>query len=323
MPVTDVPPPAATEPVTVPRRSPRTVRWLRLARHGAQAIVAGFVFWQVALAVLGEGEGPEGMCPFGGFETLWTWATTGRTVQHTHPVNLTLAVAVLLMAVVGRGFFCGWLCPLGAIQGAIHRATLAVTDHIPPLRRWRRRAGRAVTRPGALAHRVDVALRYGRWLVLAWALGGAALTGVMVFREYDPWAALISVAEFELSTAFGVLVAVLVLSMFIRRPFCRYACPLGAIQGLTGMISPIAIQRDASACLGCDLCNRACPMSIPVNQRTRVTDSSCLGCLECVAACPSRDALGVSFALPLSARTLATAQVPAADRQPVTTDRHA
>jgi Fe-S-cluster-containing hydrogenase component 2 len=63
----------------------------------------------------------------------------------------------------------------------------------------------------------------------------------------------------------------------------------------------VAVERHADACLGCDLCNRACPMNIPVNQRTRITDTTCIGCLECVAACPSRDAIGVTIALPLPA----------------------
>src|SRR5665811_1957575 len=108
------------------------------------------------------------------------------------------------------------------------------------------------------------------------------------------------VAQFEVSLAFVVLVATLVLALFIQRPFCRYACPLGAVQSqsLAGKLSPIAVQRDASACLGCDLCNQACPMAIPVNTRTRVTDTSCIGCLECVAACPSQNGLAVTLAMP-------------------------
>ncbi len=66
--------------VTVPRRSPRTARWLRVARHGTQAVVAGIVVWQVSLQL--SGSSAEGLCPFGGFETAWTWLTTGRTVRH-------------------------------------------------------------------------------------------------------------------------------------------------------------------------------------------------------------------------------------------------
>lgn len=311
------PTPPSAEPATAARRSPRTGTLIRLARHATQVTVTGFVAWQIARQFAGDSEGAEGFCPFGGFETLWTWATTGRTVSHVHPANLALAAAIAVMALVGRGFFCGWLCPFGAIQGALHTALTAVVDRVPPARRLRRRI-RITSDANGLARRLDRILRYGRWLVLGWALIGAGLTGVMVFREYDPWAALISVAEFEFSLAFVVLLVVLALSLFIKRPFCRYACPLGAIQGLTGKLSPMAIQRDATGCLGCDLCNRACPMSIPVNRRTRVTDTACTGCLECVAACPSRDALGVTIALPLPARRVATAAT-ALTRIPPTT----
>lgn len=285
----------------VPRRSPRTARRLRWIRHGVQAAMTAIVVWQVVRQVTADDGSAEGLCPFGGFETLWTWLSTGRTVSHVHPANIALALAVALTALVGRGFFCGWLCPFGAIQGGIRAAASAVADRIPPLRRLRRRKARPGSRSGGVARRAEQILRYGRWPVLAWALGGAALTGTMVFREYDPWAALISVAEFEVSTAFVVLIAVLLLSVFVRRPFCRYACPLGAVQSMLAKASPIAVQRHAASCLGCDLCNQACPMDIPVNRRTRVTDSACLGCLECVAACPSRDALTVTIAMPLPA----------------------
>jgi polyferredoxin len=105
-----------------------------------------------------------------------------------------------------------------------------------------------------------------------------------------------------------VLVTTLVLALFIQRPFCRYAGPLGAVQPLAGKLSPIAVQRDAAACLGCDLCNQACPMAIPVNARTRVTDTSCNGCLECVGACPSQNGLSVTLAMP----TLRTRRTPPA-----------
>jgi polyferredoxin len=213
-----------------------------------------------------------------------------------HTSSLVLSVTVLGLAVVGRGFFCGWLCPMGTVQEMVHAAGRAVTDRVPPLRRLRRRMER-----GAGTQRwrqTDRVLRWGRWLVLAWAIIGAAVTGTMVFREADPWIALLSVAEFELSLAFVVLITTLVLALFVERPFCRYACPLGAVQSLAGKLSPIAVQRDASACLGCDLCNDACPMAIPVNTRTRVTDTACTGCLECVGACPSQNGLAVTLAMP-------------------------
>jgi polyferredoxin len=272
---------------------------MRLTRRAVQLVVVGAVAWQAWRRAGTGSASAEGLCPFGGFETFWTWVTTGRTVPHVHTANLVLAVAVLALALAGRGFFCGWLCPLGSLQQWVHSGADAVVSRVPPLRRLRRRVERASGSSGRTSWRLlDRVLRMGRWAVLAWAVVGAALTGTMVFREADPWIAMLSVAEFELSSAFAVLLVTFGLALVVERPFCRYACPLGAVQALVGKASPIAVQRDADACLGCDLCNRACPMAIPVNARTRVTDTSCIGCLECVAACPSQPALGVTLAAP-------------------------
>lgn len=280
----------------VPRRSPQSARQIRWSRHIVQTVVVAWIAWIVwSKAVAGPGSASaEAFCPFGGFETAFTWVTTGATVAHVHTANLVLAGIIVVLALIGRGFFCGWLCPLGSIQEAIRGMAHAVTGRAP----WMRRAGRTISAHTPWWPRVDHILRYGRYVVLVWAVGGAAVTGVMVFREVDPWNALLSVAEFEVSTAFVVLIAVLGLSVFVDRPFCRYACPLGAVQGLIGKASPMAIQRNADACLGCTICNTACPMNIEVNQATRVTDTNCIGCLECVAACPSQNALALTVTFP-------------------------
>ncbi len=289
--------PAGGARTHVPRRPTSWGRKVRWTRHAVQGALVAIVAWQAVGHVTSGGESAEAWCPLGGFETLWTLVTTGRTVAHVHTSSLVLSVAVVVLAFAGRGFFCGWLCPLGTLQELVHAAGRLVTDRVPPLRRLRRRLERSA---GAERwRRIDRVLRWGRWLVLAWAIIGAAVTGAMVFREADPWIALLSVAEFELSLTFVVLLATVVLALFIERPFCRYACPLGAIQSLAGRFSPIAVQRDAPACIDCDLCNQACPMAIPVNTRTRVTDTSCTGCLECVGACPSQNGLTVTLALPV------------------------
>ena len=82
----------------------------------------------------------------------------------------------------------------------------------------------------------------------------------------------------------ALLVVLLVLSLVVYRPFCRYLCPLGAIYGL---FNPIAFQRfsiDRSRCTSCGACQKACPMDIPVHQHPNSPD--CIRCGVCRGACP-------------------------------------
>jgi hypothetical protein len=114
----------------VPRRSPASIRGIRWTRHALQSVVVAFIAYTVwAKATVGPGApSGEAFCPFGGFETLFTWVTTGRTVAHVHTANLVLAGTVVLLTLAARGAFCGWLCPFGAIQEAVHGAGDAVAN---------------------------------------------------------------------------------------------------------------------------------------------------------------------------------------------------
>ena len=82
----------------------------------------------------------------------------------------------------------------------------------------------------------------------------------------------------------AVLVVLLLLSVVVYRPFCRYLCPLGAIYGL---FNPVALYRfriDAQKCTHCGVCQRACPMDIPVHSAPNSPE--CIRCGKCKAACP-------------------------------------
>ncbi|MBK9714795.1 MAG: 4Fe-4S binding protein [Kouleothrix sp.] len=197
---------------------------------------------------------------------------------------------------------------LGAIQEWLYAGSAWAQKRIPSLGRSVRAlktwAGATPTRrfdqrgaPTLLA-RVDGWLRYGKYLVLAWAVLGAAAYGTMVFRDYDPWAALLTIGELELTGGASVLVIVLVAALFVERPWCRYACPLGAAIGLASKLSPLRIERAGQACAGCALCNTACPVGIPIDTRTTITDASCIMCLRCVDTCPKHGALDLRLTIP-------------------------
>lgn len=302
---------------TINRRTPGLARlWhIQTLRRLAQVGIALFILYTMAVhALVGEsGElisaSPEAYCPFGGIETLYSFISSGgRFVSHTHLSNLVLFGAVLLLSVAARGAFCGWICPFGALQEWLHAASTWLQRRIRPLGRavkaLRARAGvqpaRRFDRRGAptLIERIDRWLRALKYLVLAWVLLGTAGYGFLVFRDYDPWAALLTIAELELTGGLVVLAVVLATALFVDRPWCRYACPLGAVVGLTSKLSPLRIQRSGPACAGCAHCNTVCPVGIPVDTRTDITDASCIMCLRCVDSCPRPGGLALVQVLP-------------------------
>lgn len=73
--------------------------------------------------------------------------------------------------------------------------------------------------------------------------------------------------------------------------WCRYLCPYGALMGLVALLSPLRIRREASLCIDCAKCAKACPAALPVDRPVTIQSAECLGCRQCVAACPAEGAL--------------------------------
>jgi polyferredoxin len=267
----------------------------------------GFFILYVTVVHVAAGESasnvtasPEAYCPFGGLETLYKYIISGGSfVSHTHLSNLVLAAAVLISALLLRSAFCGWICPLGFIQDIFHGFSTWIQKRFVPVRK----AVRGINNRGArLWSFLDKYLRFVKYGVLVWAVTGAAIYGVMVFRDYDPWSALINVAEWTYTPGLVVLGLTLVGSFFVERPWCRYACPLGAVSGLLGKLSPVYLKRDAASCTVCKICTSACPMGLEVHTATTITSVDCVSCLECVGECPREGAMEVRIGLPFAAK---------------------
>ncbi len=88
-----------------------------------------------------------------------------------------------------------------------------------------------------------------------------------------------------------VLAALVVLSLFFRNFWCRYACPYGALMGVFALFSPSRIQRNPDSCINCDQCSKVCPSHLPVNRVNQVLSPECTGCMDCVNVCPSKNTL--------------------------------
>jgi polyferredoxin len=238
----------------------------------------------------------EAYCPMGGLETLYTFIVSGgKYVPHVHLSNVVILVAALVTALLARNAFCGWLCPFGFIQDMVSSFSAFVQKRVPAIRR----AVKTLKTRGARLAVLDRYLRFLKYGVLAWAVIGAAVYGFMVFRDVDPWAGLWNLLEVGLTLGTVVLAIVLIASLFVERPWCRYACPLGAATGLVGKLSPFYLKRDAAACTSCAICTKACPVGLPVHTATTIKHADCMSCLECVGECPREGALELKLGMPV------------------------
>jgi polyferredoxin len=222
------------------------------------------------------------ICPFGGVETLYQLATAGSYVQKIEQSALVLMVMAFVLAVVAGPLFCGWICPFGSFQ------------------EWLGKLGRKLFKKkfnAFIPARLDSYLRFVRYGVLALILVATALSAKLIFADYDPYHALFRFYSGEVAIgALVVLGAVIVASLFVERPFCKYACPYGALLGLFNFFSIFPLRRKASSCINCKACDRSCPMNITVSSAGTIRDHQCISCLKCTSegSCPVADTVALS-----------------------------
>ena len=184
------------------------------------------------------------------------------------PVSLLLiAFTGVSFFVWGRGTFCGWLCPFGALQELV--ALLARALRLP---QWRL--------PGPWAQ----ALARGRYVLLAALLAAAGLAPAWAERmvEIEPFKTAITVG-FDRSWPYVAwAVAMLVAGALSYKFFCRYLCPLGAAMALGGRLRRWNwLPRRAECGQPCQTCRHRCAYDAIATDGA-IRYEACFQCLDCV-----------------------------------------
>lgn len=227
----------------------------------------------------------DALCPLGGLETLWRMLIEGSYVPKTHPSNLILGIGLLVGTLLAGAAFCGWVCPFGSLQDGL--TWLRKKMHLPELR---------------VPAKIDRWLRYGRYAILALILVKTITTVKLWFSGYDPYRTIFGlgwVFEFNLAEqwpAYLIALLVLVVSFWVPRAWCKYACPLGGALSILGHFSILRIRRSAASCKNCAICETSCPVGIAVASASPRLSTNCIGCLDCVQACPRSGALEIQLA---------------------------
>jgi len=171
------------------------------------------------------------VCPVGSLQNM-AEAVVDRGYALPYVVILFFSLPLVFTLFFGRTF-CAAVCPLGAIQEVV------------------------LFRPVRLPDWVSHSLGLLRYLYLGLAVVFVAGGAGYVICRYDPF-----IGFYRLGATFPMFVfgaAILVLGMFIGRPYCRFLCPYGAILGWLSRLSRRHATITPDECIKCRLCEDACP----------------------------------------------------------------
>jgi polyferredoxin len=289
--------------------------WLRRLSQTGFILLFLYLFLQTVYKPINEtGKGVKLFFQLDPLPFLSSWIAARQIASGLLLCLVTLGVTLL----AGR-WFCGWVCPFGALHNL--------------LTSWRRtRAKDRIARGGYSLWQKS------KYYILVGILVGAAL-GVNLVGWFDPFSFLYrsmatvvfpaandatkgvftwiydadpgigklkvtSVTEpvyevlrrHALATSqphyYGtILVAILFLAVVFlnlcrARFWCRYICPLGALLGITGKNPLVRVERNEEACNNCGLCVADCQGGANPSVAGGWKPSECFYCGNCRSACP-------------------------------------
>jgi NosR/NirI family transcriptional regulator, nitrous oxide reductase regulator len=236
----------------------RSRRLHRLVRNGFLLIVLVWLGWTVGvqLSIVNVINYLE--APFRGFNAGFYLA---------EPLMVMIAAYTLVSVVlIGRGVFCGWLCPFGALQ-----ELLAQISRAAGLPQWN---------PSEV---LEKRLWLGKYIAAAvvLVLVLTSIDGSGATTEIEPFKTAIT-SKFTRAWPYvlyaGVLLAI---GLFSERAYCRFLCPLGGVLAVLDRLHLVDLLKGRPECGNpCRLCERACPVRA-IEKSGKIITAECFQCLDC------------------------------------------
>ncbi|MGV9199356.1 MAG: 4Fe-4S binding protein, partial [Promethearchaeia archaeon] len=191
------------------------------------------------------------------------------------PMIIILSILLLSSLIVGR-IFCGFACPVGALQELISK--FKFKSNVEKQEKVKTYGNVSQKKANTI-----------RWSFLIVSIFMSLILGFPLLQLINPFLgfSFLRVESPTLLMAFFpliTLISVIFLSIFIYRPYCRFLCPFGALASLISRYSKYKYKR-SPYCTDCELCEKICPTEEASRESTK---EECYYCGRCMEVCPQR-----------------------------------
>ena len=176
--------------------------------------------WGVLLAIVGfitlAGSDPEKYCPMGGLQAFVTFLTRGSLPCSMSSLQIMMGLVLAAGVILFSKLFCAYICPIGTVEDMLTKARMAMGLKGLEIRR------KSVA---------DYILRAVKYALLFWIFYSTATASELFCKNLDPYYAVATGFKGEITLWMSLVSLALVLlpGFFIKRFWCRYICPLGAL----------------------------------------------------------------------------------------------
>ena len=188
------------------------------------------------------------------------------------PPRMIALTIFLLISFIANKYICAWGCQIGVLQDLIFRMNQTPKRKVI--------IGQQIKVPFVISNGIRVVF-FCAFTIITFTWGVDIIAPFDPFKIFNPLHfALVGIVFV------GIL---LVMSLFIYRPWCHFFCPFGLAGWLVEKISRVRISVDYETCIGCKKCATACPSTVMgailVQDKKIIPD--CFACYTCRDVCPT------------------------------------